>query len=47
MRLRRGISQANLASATGIHRTYLSRAENGQVLPSVTVLIEIAGALGK
>ena len=46
MRLRRGMTQAALASATGIHRTYISRAENGQVLPSIIGLIKIAGGLG-
>jgi len=47
MRSRRGMTQASLASATGsISRTYLSRLENGHVLPSVVTLIEIAGVLG-
>ena len=47
MRSRRGMTQATLASATGdISRTYLSRLENGHVLPSVVALIEIAGVLG-
>jgi DNA-binding XRE family transcriptional regulator len=46
LRSRRGITQAELASLTGIHRTYLSRAERGQVVPSVVALIEIFGALG-
>jgi DNA-binding XRE family transcriptional regulator len=48
MRLRRGMTQTALASATatGISRTALSRVENGQVLPSVIALIGIAGALG-
>ncbi len=39
------MTQAALASATGIHRTHISRAENGQV-PSVIALIEIARGLG-
>jgi transcriptional regulator with XRE-family HTH domain len=46
MRSRLGMTQAALASATGLHRTYLSRVENGQVLPSIIRLIEIAGGLG-
>jgi DNA-binding XRE family transcriptional regulator len=46
LRLRRGITQAVLASLTGIHRTYLSRAERGRVLPSVFTLMQIASALG-
>jgi DNA-binding XRE family transcriptional regulator len=46
LRARRGITQAELTSLTGINRTYLSRAERGQVLPSVITLMQIAGALG-
>ena len=48
MRLRRGMTQTALASATasGISRTYLSRVENGRVLPSTIALIDIAGAIG-
>lgn len=46
LRSRCGMTQATLASLTGIHRTYLSRAERGQVTPSVTALMGIFGALG-
>jgi DNA-binding XRE family transcriptional regulator len=46
LRTRRGITQAELASLTGIHRTYLPRAERGQVTPSVIALMQISGALG-
>jgi DNA-binding XRE family transcriptional regulator len=46
LRLRRAITQAALASLTGIHRTYLSRAERGQVMPSLIAMMRIAGALG-
>jgi DNA-binding XRE family transcriptional regulator len=46
LRSRRGITQVELAALTGIHRTYLSRAERGQVVPSVVALIQIVGALG-
>jgi DNA-binding XRE family transcriptional regulator len=45
LRSRRELTQATLASLTGIHRTYLSRAERGQVMPSITALMQIAGAL--
>ena len=45
LRSRRGITQAALASLTGIHRTYLSRAERGQVMPSIIALMQIARAL--
>jgi DNA-binding XRE family transcriptional regulator len=46
LRSRRGITQAELASLTGIHRTYLSHAERGQVEPSISALIRIVSALG-
>lgn len=46
LRFQRGITQATLASITGIHRTYLSCAEHGQVMPSVAALMQILGALG-
>jgi DNA-binding XRE family transcriptional regulator len=45
LRSRRGITQEALASLTGIHRTYLSRAERGQVMPSIIALLQIADAL--
>jgi len=45
LRSRCGITQTALASLTGIHRTYLSRAERGQVMPSVIALMQIAVAL--
>jgi DNA-binding XRE family transcriptional regulator len=46
LRSRRGITQTALASLTGINRTYVSRAERGQVMPSVIALLKIGGALG-
>jgi DNA-binding XRE family transcriptional regulator len=46
LRSRRDMTQATLASLIGIHRTYLSRVESGQVVPPVITLIRIAGALG-
>jgi DNA-binding XRE family transcriptional regulator len=46
LRLRRGITQEALASLTGIHRTYLSRAERGRIVPSVIALMQIVSALG-
>ena len=39
------MTQATLASLTGINRTYLSRAERGKVLPSIVALMQIAHAL--
>lgn len=46
LRARRSMTQTALASASGVHRTYLSRAENGQVLPSLLTLARLARALG-
>lgn len=46
LRSRRGMTQAALAALTGINRTYLSRTECGQVMPSVVALMRIACALG-
>jgi transcriptional regulator with XRE-family HTH domain len=45
LRSRREITQAALASLTGINRTYLSRAERGKVMPSIIALMQIAHAL--
>lgn len=42
----RKVTQAALASRTGIHRTYLSRIERGRVLPTIVSLLQIACALG-
>ena len=39
LRSRRGMTQAALASLTGIHRTWLSRSEHGQVMSSVFALM--------
>lgn len=41
LRSRREITQASLAALTGIHRTYLSRAEHGQVMPSIIALMQM------
>jgi DNA-binding XRE family transcriptional regulator len=46
LRSRRGITQAALSSLTGLNRTYLSRVECGQVMPSLISLIRIAHGLG-
>jgi DNA-binding XRE family transcriptional regulator len=46
LRSRYGVTQSELASRTGIHRTYLSRVECGRIIPSLIVLMQIARALG-
>ena len=46
IRVRKGVSQQQLASLTGIERSYLSRLEHGNANPSLTTLERIASALG-
>jgi SOS-response transcriptional repressor LexA len=45
LRLRRGMSQFDLASAVGINNSYLSRIENGERRPSPKVLRKFSEAL--
>lgn len=40
-----GLTQADLASATGIHRSYYGLIENGNRNPSLGIAIKIATAL--
>lgn len=46
LRLRRGCTQATLASALGTHRTHVSRIETGRVAPTPVLLLRAAAALG-
>ena len=41
-----GMSQADLAVASGVYKPALSRYENGHVMPSIPSLIEIGHAVG-
>lgn len=45
LRLRRGMSQFDLADAVGINNSYLSRIENGERRPSPKILRKFADAL--
>ncbi|MEQ1907003.1 MAG: helix-turn-helix transcriptional regulator, partial [Pirellulaceae bacterium] len=45
LRVRRGLSQENLAVDAGIDRTYVSRIERGLENPTVGLLEQIADAL--
>ncbi len=45
LRVRRGISQENLAVDASIDRTYVSRLERGLENPTVMILDKLAGAL--
>lgn len=40
-----GLSQEELGSRAGLHRTYVSDAERGQRNPTVVTLLSLAGAL--
>src|SRR5258708_11309156 len=46
LRVRRGLSQENLAVDAGIDRTYVSRLERDLENPTVAVLEQLAEALG-
>jgi transcriptional regulator with XRE-family HTH domain len=46
LRVRKGLSQENLAVDAGIDRTYVSRLERGLENPTVAVLERLSQALG-
>jgi DNA-binding XRE family transcriptional regulator len=46
LRVRRGLSQNQLAAILHVPRTYLSKIESGASLPTVESVIKISGALG-
>ncbi len=46
LRAERGMTQEDLAEATGLFRTYMSRVEAGAANPTLSVLEAIAKALG-
>ena len=41
----KGVSQEDLASRAGLHRTYVSLLERGHRNPSLAVISQLAGAL--
>lgn len=45
-RLERGIAQESLAASAAVERSYLGRVERGESVPSLAVILRIAGALG-
>jgi len=46
IRKAKNLSQDDIARATGFVRPYISRVENGHVVPRIEILTEWAGALG-
>jgi len=46
-RIRKGLSQTELASKSRITQTFLSLVEHGKRVPSYDVLLRIAGVLGE
>lgn len=46
LRLKRGLSQEELAQHAGLDRTYVSQAEQGRRNATLITLMKIAGALG-
>lgn len=46
LREQQGLSQLDIEEATGLLRTYVSRVENGYIVPSLETLERFAGALG-
>ena len=45
-RLERKFSQEKLAEVSGLHRTYISSLESGARNPTITVVAQLANALG-
>ncbi len=45
-RLKKNMSQVDLANALSVDRAYISNIENGRMNPTLSTLEKIAGALG-
>jgi len=46
LRLKKNMSQVDLATALNVDRAYISNIENGRMNPTLSTLEKIAGALG-
>jgi DNA-binding XRE family transcriptional regulator len=46
LRVRKGLSQRQLGNILGVPRTYLSKIESGESLPTVESVVKISAALG-
>ena len=46
LRLKKNMSQVDLATALSVDRAYISNIENGRMNPTLSTLEKISGALG-
>ncbi|MDZ4713670.1 MAG: helix-turn-helix transcriptional regulator [bacterium] len=46
LRLKKNLSQGDLATVLGVDRAYISNIENGRMNPTLSTLEKISGALG-
>ncbi len=46
LRLKKNLSQGDLATTLGVDRAYISNIENGRMNPTLSTLEKISGALG-
>jgi len=46
LRLKKNLSQGDIATALSVDRAYISNIENGRMNPTLSTLEKIAGALG-
>jgi len=46
LRKARGLTAEELADKVGVDRTYISKMENGRLLPSIRIIIDISKHLG-
>jgi transcriptional regulator with XRE-family HTH domain len=46
LRLKKGLSQGDLANKLEVDRAYISNIENGRMNPTLSTLEKISGALG-
>lgn len=47
IRLEEGIAQEALANLAGIERSHMGKIERGEHMPTLSVILKVAGALGR
>ncbi|EIU1669059.1 helix-turn-helix domain-containing protein [Pseudomonas aeruginosa] len=45
LRMKRGIAQESLANLAGVERSHMGKVERGEHMPTLAVIVKIAGAL--